>query len=239
MRQWCERYGLLTGPAASSGRSGLSLEPEDWLAPVDKGESRRARDRRHTEILKHSMKLSEFRQESRTVWQLLDLYEYLATRNGAAILETFTNPPPQWPATPDTIVDRHLRTYRDRYTEGYRRQLEKAGLDLEAHHIRVAHELLQRCIELKMRELDVRPAVVWNFWDAPEYSRSASLGFELHPKPPNLLAAIYLQLVHFFTEQAATRRCDWCGTPYPLTKSNRRFCSDGCRSSGRDSGRGK
>jgi hypothetical protein len=228
VRRWSEKYGLLTGlPSRERG----SLEPEDFLAPVerDREKRNRVRESRHAEILEHSMKLQDFRRESRTVSQLLGLYHDLRARDGGAVLEVFTSPLPAWPDTPVTIVDRHLRAYRDR---DYRREVEGYGLDLEHHHIRLAHDLLQRCVNLKLRELDLRPSMGWNFWDVPT-KRSASLGFELRWSPPDLLAAIYLQLFHLFTDQAATRRCDWCGTPYPLTRKDRRWCDGNCRSAGR------
>jgi hypothetical protein len=225
---WCGKYGLLTGPPSRPRRS---LEPEDWLAPAetDREKRNRARERRHAEILEHSMKLSGFRREARTIWQLLDLHHNLQKRDGIALLETFTTPPSVWPDSPPTVVDRHLRAYQE---TDYHQRVEEAGLDLEGHYIRLAHELLQRCINHNLEGLGIFPSMI-SLDVPPANARSAGLGFELRWNPPDLLSAIYLQLLHLFADQAATRRCDWCGQPYPLTRKDRRWCADGCRSLGR------
>lgn len=49
---------------------------------------------------------------------------------------------------------------------------------------------------------------------------------------PDLLSAIYLQLYLWMTGSLPMRRCviPTCGTPFPITRANRRVCSDTCRS---------
>jgi hypothetical protein len=49
---------------------------------------------------------------------------------------------------------------------------------------------------------------------------------------PDLISAIYLQLYLWITEGLPMRRCiiPTCGTPFPITRSNKKVCSVSCRS---------
>jgi hypothetical protein len=42
---------------------------------------------------------------------------------------------------------------------------------------------------------------------------------------PDLLAAIYLQLYLWLTDNRALRRCRFCGNPFPITRSDKVYCS--------------
>jgi len=76
---------------------------------------------------------------------------------------------------------------------------------------------------------NVRPAL---YSDFGVYSTFGSY----RPTPswecPHLTSAIYLQLYIWMTEGLPMRRCvvPSCGTPFPITKSNKRVCGDTCRS---------
>jgi len=52
---------------------------------------------------------------------------------------------------------------------------------------------------------------------------------------PELLSSIYLQFYLFVTDHRPMRRCEnpACRIPFPLTRKNKRFCSDTCRSNAR------
>jgi hypothetical protein len=50
---------------------------------------------------------------------------------------------------------------------------------------------------------------------------------------PDLLSALYLQLHLLIDDRRPMRSCRHCGTPFPLTRTNKRFCNDSCRSGGR------
>ncbi len=50
---------------------------------------------------------------------------------------------------------------------------------------------------------------------------------------PDLLSAIYLQFYLMIIGALPMRLCDHCKTPFPLTRTDKRFCNPSCRSSGR------
>jgi len=82
---------------------------------------------------------------------------------------------------------------------------------------------------VKSRLVNVRPA----FWGAihPETPPNA-----YKPAPswecPDLLSTIYLQLYLWMTSSLPMRRCanPACGTPFPVTRKDKRVCSPSCRS---------
>ncbi len=82
---------------------------------------------------------------------------------------------------------------------------------------------------VKSRLANVRPA----FWGAmhPETPPNAYKPMQSWDCP-DLLSAIYLQLYLWMTGSLQMRRCiiPTCGTPFPVTRANRRVCSPSCRS---------
>src|SRR5947209_5544604 len=79
------------------------------------------------------MTLKEFREEVRTMHQLLSLYSDVRERNAAAVMDRWLlNPPPLWTNTPRSVVDKylerhqaHLERYRTTRGEEEQRHLEQ------------------------------------------------------------------------------------------------------------------
>lgn len=76
---------------------------------------------------------------------------------------------------------------------------------------------------------NVRPALYSDFGAHSSFGR-------YRPTPswecPDLISAIYLQLYLWMTEGLPMRRCaiPTCRTPFPMKRSNKKVCSDSCRS---------
>lgn len=94
---WVSRHGLL-------GREGgpqLEEPSERWGEPPTEDE-----------IAQRPATLQEFREEVRTIRQLLSLWTDVRSRDGAAVLESFVDPPTLWSDTPPSWVDRFYDRYR-------------------------------------------------------------------------------------------------------------------------------
>lgn len=214
--EWVRRYGLLTrrvdpGPD----------EPESWgESPQDAIEPK-------------PIKLSDFRTEVRAAYQLLSLYTEIRARDTEAVMRRFIDPPDIWPHASYTLVDRYLLRYQQAFGEAYRATVHNAGLDSQLIHFKHGLDILIRCVNRKLEK--VHPLLEQNWWEPPP-AGSTSIGLERWWRCPDLLTAMYLQFYLLITGKTAMRICanPNCGMPFPATRKDKRFCSPGCRSTGRN-----
>ncbi len=213
---WVHRYGLLTR------RDPESEEPESWGdSPQEMIEPER-------------ITVSEFRTEVRTAYQLLTLYVEIRARDTKAVMRRFIDPPEPWPRTSDTLLDRHLSRYERAFGEKYRTALDNAaGLDSQLIHFKHGLDILIRCVNRKLEK--VHPLLEQNWWEPPP-AGSTSIGLVRWWHCPDLLAAMYLQFYLLITDKAPMRICanPHCRMPFLAPRKDKRFCSPGCRSTGRN-----
>lgn len=215
--EWVSRHGLLR-------RAGQPRQdkPENWLEHP-------GRELPESE----PMPLAEFRREVRTMHQLLRIYSDVRARDGSAAVGWFANLPAPWTGTPPSLVDRYLATYRVAYGESNRVRMEQLGVDVQATHLKLALDLLRRCLKTKLALSQPEPG--WKWWDPP-HAAATDIGFVPWYDAPDLLTGLYIQFYMLTLSKKATRRCQNppCRLPFPLTRKNRRFCGDTCRSNARN-----
>lgn len=214
---WVHKHGLLR----REGEPPSPEEPERWL------EAAPAEDK----VVQKSISLKEFREEVRTFNQLLNLWSDIRQRDARAVISRFDAPPPLWPDTPPTWPDRFLARFRN-LPYDYGRRLEMVGADVEATYLQLGLDIVCRTIDAKLDS--IHPSLGWNWLDAPEPS-STDVGLVRWYSVPDPLSAMYLQLYTLITGYLPTRRCKYekCRQPFPLTRKDRQFCNDTCRSSAR------
>ena len=207
-----------------------------------------------------AMTVTDFRTEVLCAHQLVALYSDIREENleglEAAIYGTSRHRSSDWVHTPVTDVERYLAEFRymadadredlnwwqdklrhadqleRRRTEEYLRALGSYWSDLHGSDIWIALVALQAV--LKHRLSGVRLS-----FDAG-YGRSQALaGNYSIPGSwdcPNLLSAMYLQFYLLVTDFEPMRRCEnpVCRLPFPITRKNKRFCNNTCRSNARN-----
>ena len=219
--RWVSQYGLLKRKGQRQPE-----EPERWLEPPG------------DEVVEQQpVSLEEFRVEVRTMRQLLVLYSDVRERNAPAVMDRwFFNPPPPWPNTPRSLVDRYLARHleRDRIAYGgkERQHLEEIVIDVPSVYFKRAVDIIRRCLNEKLASS--QPLLAWYPWDRPEPSFTF-IGLVPWYDAPDLLTGMYLQLFVVVANKKPTRRCEnpACRMPFPVTRRNRRFCNDTCRSNAR------
>jgi hypothetical protein len=219
--KWIHQHGLLRRKGQRQPE-----EPARWLESTQ-GEV----------VEEQSISLEDFRVEVRTVHQLLSLYSDVRERNADRVMDRwFFNPPSLWPNTQRSLVDRYLERHleRDRIDYGgkERRYLEEIAINVHGVYLKRAIDLIRRCLNEKLAPS--QPLLEWNWWDRPEPS-STSVGFMHWYDVPDLLTGMYLQLYVVVANKKPTRRCGnpACRMSFPVTRRNKRFCNDSCRSNAR------
>jgi hypothetical protein len=217
---WVCRHGLLR----REGEAKLEEPPERWGDPPTEDE-----------IAQRPTALEEFREEVRTFRQLLALWTDVRARDGAAVLESFVDPPTLWPDTPLSWVDRFYDRYRAAFGKKYRQVIEESGQDTHSLHLKLGLDIVLRTINAKLGPSS-QLLLGWNWWDAP-HPASTSVALVQWYGVPDLLSAMYLQLNSLVTHNLLMRRCEspTCRQPFPVTRRNKRFCNDTCRSNARHS----
>jgi len=189
--------------------------------------------------------LQEFRTEVRTAYQLMTLYRDIRARDAEAVINRFVDPPDLWPHASPSLVDKHVSNNLEAASKKYQVTPEHAGkkqranveetrgVNVEATYLHAGLDILIRCVNRKL--WDVRPWLEWNWWDVPSEA-STSIGLERWWICPDLLSAMYLQFYLLVTDKTPMRICanPNCRMPFPAKPTHRKFCKDGCRSTGRN-----
>ena len=171
-----------------------------------------------------SMEVKEFREEAGYAHDLLDVYLKIRDEDAAGIMAKVKGP-----------VSRLDREFSDAFKENQRRWLLHPGprtdrglpdgmtfRDFRDLLIIVAARLAVGDIVTKLVS-DIRLRV----------GVEDTQGFASSWQCDDLLSALYLQFYQLITKSRPLRYCENCGQPFELTRSNRRFCTDTCRSGGR------
>jgi len=215
--KWVRRHGLLTRQDPERQQ-----EPESWG------------DNPQEPLKPAAITVREFRSEVRTAYQLLTLYAEIRARDTEAVMRRFIQRPDTRPHAEYTFVDRYLLRYQQTLGQRYRAELDSAvGWDSETIHFKHGLDILIRCVNRKLE--NVRPLMEQNWWDVPP-AGSTSLGLVRWWRCPDLLAAMYLQFYLLITDKTPMRICanPNCRMPFPAPRKDKRFCSSGCRSTGRN-----
>ena len=192
-----------------------------------------------------SITVREFRTEVRTAYQLVTLYRDIRARDAEAVISRYMKPPTLWADASLSPVDQHFLIALEDASKEYQVSIDQAGerrradlaqipgVNVEAMYLHDGLGVLIHCVNRRL--LNVRPWLEWNWWDRPPKG-SISLGLERWLVCPDLLSAMYLQFYLLVTDKKPMGICanPNCRMPFPAVPKHKKFCRDGCRSTGRN-----
>jgi hypothetical protein len=156
------------------------------------------------------MYVEEFKKEASDAHQLLSLYAEIRGRRLEAIKARV--------ASSQSVLDESLRKAFE--SREYRRSrsmfVDKDDFDLFWASRVLADALTEKLGGVRPRLRAESAAVIAQSWHCAD-----------------LCSAMYLQLTLLVTGRKVMRQCKFCGTPFPLTRSDKRYCNSTCRSQAR------
>jgi hypothetical protein len=177
----------------------------------------------HLALNQAPITLEDFRAEVRNAYSTLTLYDSLRKRDNAQLRSRIRDAHEKEPRYPLSEVDKWLR---------YRISESMLESEQESTNVRwYASWGLERFVkervakvQLAFSEIEPRPGY------APAYAPVQSWNC------PDLLSAIYLQFYIWMTGAWPMRYCEnrRCGLPFPATRTDKRYCTDTCRSAARN-----
>lgn len=176
------------------------------------------------------MTVADFREEARCAYQLLSLYTEIQQRDYPAIRSRYVGEGEHQDSRfHPNPVDRYF--IQDQEDQESTRKFETDN-GYETYYDRgiVALECL---MEELLSDVRLRPR---SYIGGLRQNRDEPYV----PTPswycPDLRSAIYLQFFLMMVDNRPMRRCNNpnCRTPFPVTRKDRVYCKDGCRSTGRD-----
>jgi hypothetical protein len=213
MLQWVSKRGLLTRHN-KEGRAGRALV-----------------DRRTNLVNQAPISMENFRAEVLCAHQLLTLYTAIKTEDSATIRaicdEGKRHRASRWTNTPPTTLEEFLAPHRESSTTEY--QL------LDHHNVWIALIALGGIVKKRVANvrLDIGdthddPNLPWPLTGTHRLTRRY--------RCEDLLSTMYLQFYLFITGDKPMRHCEnpACGMPLLVTRKDKRFCNDTCRSNARN-----
>jgi hypothetical protein len=220
--RWVSRYGLLT----LAGNRPWS--PDDILADLDFGAP-----------AQQPITVEDFRVEVARAHELLTLYTEIQARDVDAVRNRAARPQSSLDErfgklfNSVEILPTKKITFVDRGMEEDDADLHLA-LSVLAKHV---SDLISNVrLSLSFDPADsVIPATDGEYYIIGRpINQSLPMTIQTW-RCPDLLSAIYLQFYLLLTDNRPMRRCENppCSMPFPITRKNKRFCSDTCRSNAR------
>jgi hypothetical protein len=222
---WVEKNGLLRGED-SFWDSWPDQWPKVFLTPEESDQFLESLGDR---IKQHAMSLEDFRTEVRFANQLLNLYADIRAEDLPAIQGRFTTPPEFPRLSRPTVIDRYLKNAWDSPLGGkHEVAMAEKGIQSLPSYYGKSVGLLKSSLKYAVREVRLSLADD-NLIERPPTQFQILVC-------PDLLSAMYLQFYFLVTARKPMRRCENppCGLPFPITRKDRRFCNDTCRSNARN-----
>jgi hypothetical protein len=158
-----------------------------------------------------AMNTEDFCREVLCIRQILVLYEAIQTQDPGVLKRLpAAGAPGSWRYPLPTKIDEHKHLY---------------SLENSDRSLRGAWDLLRFVLQEKMKDVRL------TFADSPEAAEGSKFRQSWYCR--DLLSAIYLSFYLFATEGNRVGYCQLCGRPMELTRSDKRYCGDTCRSNAR------
>lgn len=178
--------------------------------------------------------LTDFRAEVRQAHGMLRLYAELKGGDAKAVAERLEAARPPFDVARGRDWRLNSRFGAVRYMLRNTQEMLREDVDLFAGYDALAEALTSRLDGVTIRLDASFPDLTALTKDAPKISESA-YGLTQGWSCPDLLSGLYLQFYLMIYKNRRMRRCDSpiCGLPFPLTRTDKRFCNDTCRSNAR------
>ena len=178
--------------------------------------------------------LKDFRAEVRQAREMLRLYAELKGGDAEAVAARLEVSRPPFDVARGRNWRLNVQLASVRYMLRSLLEMTAADVDLHAGYDALADALTRKLDRVRVRLGASFPAIAVPAGDVPKIPESA-YGLTQGWSCPDLLSGLYLQFYLMIYKNRRMRRCDSpiCGLPFPLTRTDKRFCNDTCRSNAR------